>query len=1064
MPRDTLYLLRFSPGEQRYTLARGELALAPEVTTSREVWECWLETVSSFAFENRAGQHCTVRKERLRRGDVYWYAYRSIEGRTRKRYLGRTADLSFERLEEVSELFAARGDSTAAAEREAGAAVQLAMERVPDAGLVPLLETKLHPPQLAAELVEREWLLARLDAGFMRKLCLLLAPAGSGKTTLARQWLVARRPALALGWVSLDAGDNDPLRFWRYVLTACQALLEAEQRAMGRAVLARFAVPRHSPFAPPMIDLALTEMLNLLAGSSCGGLLVLDDYHAISEPRIHEVLAFFIEHLPATVQTLLLSRAEPPLPLLRWRARGEVSELHAADLRFSREEMATFMRQQLPVALSETALAQLDTSLEGWAAGLRLLSLALSGWRTAREIEQALLTLGEHTGSSPQRSLLDYFVTEILETQPEPVQHFLLCTNFLSRLSGSLCDAVTGGEYSAERLETLQKAGLFLEALEGPGDWYRYHALFAEAMRREASRRLDEEVLRTISQRASSWYERANLLPEAIDAALLAGDIEQVARLTDLLDERGDFYEQQTMLRWLEQIPEALLATYPILCLIYATELRFPIELRTTQMAVSAFEIFEASRAEQEHIEKLLRMAEEGWRRQGELAWVGTVQAFRALSGLIYLEPFSSIVTAARQGLSFLPRQSTDRRLRMYRSTCLLFVGTEELRLGHVHAAQQLLIEAQEANTPSGSNYLDLGIRQMLGKSYLLCGELRRAEQFYCQLLGDVMAVKDGDMTADCLLELAWLAFEWNDLARAEQYTREAAGLPPDRDFQRQDVHERVGLQFALLQYARGETATALEQLTTLLITSEGTWTPGSFWIRARLCSWQGRLWIMAGEFQRVQDSLQEHSSEREVEAFTDKLEDEILHGRLLLALARDQEALLHFTRLLLHAQEHLHIYHVLEIQLLLALACSACQQEQQARIWLRQTLRQAESEGLLRLFLNEGKPLITLLRALLPSLRDDSRARVYAQKILRATAQKASTLSQSPSTAKDQLFESLSAQEKRVLHRVAAGWSNQEIARELVVSVNTVKYHLKNIYQKLGVSNRLQASELLRQ
>lgn len=1019
----------------------------------------WLETVSSFAFEDRSGRHCTVRKERLRRGNVYWYAYRSIEGRTRKRYLGKTRDLSFERLEEVSARLSAQEEAV----RRGAAAAQVTIEKARDAELAPLLETKLHPPQLVGDLIARERLLTRLDTSFTRKLCLLLAPAGFGKTTLTRQWLAGRYPAPALAWVSLDAGDNDPLRFWRYVLTACQELLDPKQRTAALAALARFTAVRHAAFAPPSLDLVLTELLNLLAEPASRGLLVLDDYHVISEPLIHETLAFFIDHLPATVQMVLLSRAEPDLPLLRWRARGELSELHAAELRFSTEETAVFMHQQLPVALSEAALAQLDTSLEGWAAGLRLLSLTLSGWRTSQAIEQALLALGERASSSPQRSLLDYFVSEILETQPEHVQRFLLCTSALNRLSGPLCDAVLDSTESAQQLETLQRAGLFLEAMEGPGEWYRYHALFAEAMRREASRRLGEDVWRTLSARASFWYEQANLLPEAIDAALLAGDIEQTARLIDLLDEHGDFYEQQTMLRWLKQIPEEVLATYPLLCLIYATELQFPVELRMTQIAVTALEIFQAARAEEMHIEKLLQMAEEGWRKQSELAWIGTIKAFRALSGLISLAPFSSIVATARQGLALLPQKSADRRLKIYRSTCLLFVGTEELRLGHVNEAKQLLAEAQENNTPSGSNYLDLGIRQVLGKSYLLQGEMRRAEQFYRQMLVDVIAVKDNDLHADTLLELAWLAFAWNDLARAEQYTSETADLAQSVHLQRQEVHERIGLQLALLQYTCGENAAALEQLNTLLAVPQGTWTPGSFWVRARLRSWQGRLQIAIGDFQAVQDALLARSSEREEGIFTDNLEDEILRGRLLLTQAHSQDAIQHLTRLLPQAQENLHTFHVLEIQILLALACSACQQEPQARAWLLQTLRQAESEGPLRLFLNEGKPLLALLRALLPSLQSETRTRAYAQRIIRAANQKTGMPPTSTSASERQFFESLTAQEKRVLQRVADGWSNQEIARELIVSVNTIKYHLKNIYQKLGVNNRLQASTLLR-
>jgi LuxR family transcriptional regulator, maltose regulon positive regulatory protein len=431
MPRDALHKLRFSPHERHYTITRGSLRLSREITASRSAWEEWLNTVSSFAFEDREGGHCTIRKERLQRGGVYWYAYRSIRGRTKKRYLGKTADLTLSRLEEVSARFTAE-------ERKVFQAVithqqlQMAPNHRPS-GVVPLLESKLHPPQLPALLVERTRLCAWLDTSLAHKLTLLLAPAGFGKTTLVNQWLATRSagPALpAASWVSLEASDNDPLRFWRYVMTASQKLLGQERQASGQEALALLTAAIHPPFDPSPIEMALTHLLNALADPSCRGLLVLDDYHAISEPRIHETLAFFIDHLPKSVHVLLLSRTEPVLPLLRWRSRGEVSELHGADLRFSPEETAAFLRQTLPISLSEAALTRLDSFLEGWVAGLRLLSLTLSGWRTGAAVEQALLSLGERADFSnrqtrgadfPHRSLLDYFVTEILETQPEPM-------------------------------------------------------------------------------------------------------------------------------------------------------------------------------------------------------------------------------------------------------------------------------------------------------------------------------------------------------------------------------------------------------------------------------------------------------------------------------------------------------------------------------------------------------------------------------------------------------------------------------------------------------------------
>src|SRR5258708_20259859 len=311
-----------------------------------------------------------------------------------------------------------------------------------------------------------------------------------------------------------------------------------EKRGRGQATLALLSSVGQPRFVRPSMEEVLTLLLNDLIHQGQSVLLVLDDYHTITEPRIHETLTFFLNHMQKADNGRALSRANPPLPLLRWRARGELCELQLADLRFSSEETAAFLHQALPTPLSDAALTQLDTSLEGWAAGLRLLALALQRRKTSHAIEQTLFSLSERSGSfSPHyRLLLDYFVTEILETQPEPMQRFLFHTSVLSRLCAPLCDAVTASEGSSAHLEPVARAVLFLHALTRPDYRYRYHALFAEAMRREASRRLGEETLQEGALRASLWYEQEGMLTEAIEAAWLALDMERVARLIEQID------------------------------------------------------------------------------------------------------------------------------------------------------------------------------------------------------------------------------------------------------------------------------------------------------------------------------------------------------------------------------------------------------------------------------------------------------------------------------------------------------------------------------------------------
>ncbi|HEX9133134.1 MAG TPA: hypothetical protein VF844_12645 [Ktedonobacteraceae bacterium] len=343
-----------------------------------------------------------------------------------------------------------------------------------------LLETKLHLPRLHASLISRERLLAQLDAALMHKLTLLAAPAGFGKTTLVRQWVADRvssdtnchyLPPLA--WVSLDPGDNDPARFWSYVITACQTF----QAGIGQSTLAFLYTTLQPPFEPSPLEKVLTMFLNELTQCMNSGILVLEDYHVITSPLIHETVTFLLDHLPTTLHLIIMTRSDPSLPLARLRASGDLLELHAPDLRFSQEEMRTFLQQISPFPPSEKAIRQLDARLDGWAAALRLLALTLQGCPSRQEVERTFVTFaGSH------RSLQDYFVTEVLTAQPEPLRDFLLQTSMLSRLTGSLCDVVTTRSDSQYLLEALDRGGLFLESLDESGQWYRYHALFAESM------------------------------------------------------------------------------------------------------------------------------------------------------------------------------------------------------------------------------------------------------------------------------------------------------------------------------------------------------------------------------------------------------------------------------------------------------------------------------------------------------------------------------------------------------------------------------------------------------
>jgi LuxR family transcriptional regulator, maltose regulon positive regulatory protein len=608
MPKRALYLLQWSKPAQAYELSGDESSVLFEITSESPAWFAWLHSISSFAFRSRSGAHYTVRKEHVQRNGPYWYGYRSFHRRTVKRYVGRTTDVSLTRLEEVAEHFTDTIPS------------HIALSAPPSSPSpsAPLLVSRLHPPRLPLVLVERPHLFAKLDAWRSHKLTLLWAPAGFGKTTLVNSWQSKRkdrRNVSHIAWVSLEAKDNDPTHFWRSLMNACRAW----QQEIGETALAR--LQQFSVLQPPLVsaplELPLMLFLNDLANRVSDGILILDDYHEIVDPRVHETLAFFIEHLPAQLHVMILTRSEPPLPLVQWRVHGDIQEISRTDLRFSPEETAIFLQDATASALSEPTITQLDALLEGWVAGLRLLVLA--GQMMPGGVEHHLALLNERQPlDSFRRQLLDYFVSEVLGAQPEPLQLFLLQTSELPRLTGPLCDMVTDRQNSTALLETTERAGLFLEALDEAEPWYRYSSLWASAMRVEARRRLGEEALCAVSRRASLWYEQHALAAEAIEAALRAHDVERVGLLIERFGASGQRYELQTLRGWLEQIPDAVLHAHPALCLYAAITLQFQGEQAPAPQTVKG------------RIEELLHRAEEGWRSLGKLTWVGVIFAFRA--------------------------------------------------------------------------------------------------------------------------------------------------------------------------------------------------------------------------------------------------------------------------------------------------------------------------------------------------------------------------------------------------------------------------------------------------
>jgi LuxR family maltose regulon positive regulatory protein len=1026
-------------------------------------WFEWLqeETSTIFSFRSPDGSY-TARKENAgnHRGGWYWKAYLKRQGVLYRAYLGKSEDLTFERLNEVALVLA---------KRHFGQLPRQPRHTIlPKPVATPLLQSKLRPPRLPVRLVERVSLLELLDEGQRQKLTLVQAPAGSGKSTLVARWIVrheaqaaTRRNPLLVAWLSLDSGDNDPIRFWSSLIAAIPAICGQ----IGQTALAQLSQQSQSSFALAPLEVALASLLNDLTGSVPEGVLVLEDYHFIKHPRIHETLTFFIEHLPTEFHIVILTRSTPPLPLMRWRARGDLQEIHPAQLRFSLEETTAFLQQNIPYPLSKEAAQELHAYLEGWAAGLRLFALNLQGQHPPQTIEDSLRQLRMGSASNPpHRPIQEFFISEVLAAQPEPLQLFLLQTSLLSRLTASLCDAVMGRQDSAEWLEMVERSGFFLEALDSASGWYRYHALFAEAMRTEAARRLGAETLRCLVAQASRWYEEHALLTEAIETALSAQEFERAALLIERLNEQTYFTEHHTMCRWLEQIPKSLLRSRPALCFLFAQARIF-----SEDRPGSVWRI--------EPAEDLLQMAEEGWRAQGDLFQVGVLYAFRATFTIIhgFIAP---AVAYARQALQLLPPASEHsgqayKRLRKrpaewieWHCGCLFALSMEAMQSGAFDTAHHFLLEAYHLSLNIEDRVFTRVTERMLGDVCLELGELHQAASYYQQTLSEPSWPQESGEAlfhAQCVSGLIHLSYEWNELEMAEQLTREASLYQYGGDFPvgEEDVRVKIELLRLLLLSTRGEVTEVRAALAALIVRLQAT--PHARSLIPDVLIWQARMHFRERDLAAASHTLDTLATSTKELSLLQQQAVHLLHARLHLARGEAEIALSELSPLLAHAQQSKQTIRSLEIQILCALAHAALKRGHEARQQLAHVLAQARRERFIRLFVDEDEPLAALLRQLLPSLTEKP-LRAYAQSILQAFHEPFPAITDPARKGEESpLLEPLSAQERRVLTLLVAGRSNPEIAKELIISMNTVKGHMKNLYRKLDVNNRIEASEVAR-
>ena len=547
-------------GYQLHEKAEQGTILSPLDFENQE-WQSWLAQRSSFAFQSKDVHRFTARKEVRARGSSYWVAYRKLGGKLTHAYIGRTEDITLVRLEQVARSLAGQAGRDA----KSLPVLQQQARQEPPIGVgwqAQYLATKFFVPVPPHTLIARPRLFSLLEEGRRRPLTLISAPAGFGKTTLLSAWVQAQAQSPGnplVAWVSLDAADNDLVRFWSYVLTALDRVRPGNFSEFATYLQAE---------AQPDLPTVMTACLNRLSEQPEPLILVLDDYHLLTDAALHISLAFFIEHLPPQVRVILSTRADPPLPMTRLRGRGQLLEVRADQLRTTTQEARVFLGEVMNIELPEQELVAVEERTEGWLVGLQLVGLSLQGRRSSpsstppRDLLQAV--------SGQQGYILDYLTEEVLSHQEPSVQRFLLYTSVLERLSAPLCDALLGRSDSQQVLEALQRANLFVVPLDSQRRWYRYHALFAEALRSRLEQ-VEGASVRELHLRASQWFAGQGDLASAVQHALSAPDCERAANLLEPLAQLRYWGREQTIARrFLENFPADMLRSRPLLAYLYA--------------------------------------------------------------------------------------------------------------------------------------------------------------------------------------------------------------------------------------------------------------------------------------------------------------------------------------------------------------------------------------------------------------------------------------------------------------------------------------------------------------
>ena len=917
-----------------------------------------------------------------------------------------------------------------------------------------LVDTKLFIPSVRRSLVARSRLSESLTRGAATRLTLISAPAGFGKTTALAAWLDQADQQRSVAWLSLEESDRQPASFWTYVVTA----LNRAAVSVGAGVL-----PLLQAAQPPM-EAVLTTVLNELATLPHHLDLVLDDYHLADGPEVAAGMAFLIEHLPPRVHVVLSSRVDPDLPLARLRARGELVEIRAADLRFTHEEVSAYLGHATGLNLTGRDIAVLEERTEGWVAALQLAALSMRGRRDVAAFIDGF--------AGDDRYIVDYLVEEVLARQPDDIRTFLVQTSILDRLTGPLCDAVTGRHGGKTMLEALDRANLFVVPLDDNRRWYRYHHLFADVLRTHLPDEYPDQVAE-LHRRASRWYDEVGEASPAVRHALACGDVDHAAKLVEraipaLLRNR----QEATIRGWLDDLPDQVVRLRPVLASGFVAAL----------MSIGEFD---DARRRLQDVERWLTTGVDGG-----------AGALRRTSGMLVadqteLARLPAVVELHWAGLALVAGDApgTHRHAEsaiaraapqdyVTRAGASAVSGLASWAAGDLRAAYRGYSACVDGLTQAGHIADVLGCSITLGDLLITQGRLGDALATYegaLTLAGRQPGVLRG--TADMYVAISQIALERGDLPTAEAYLRRSHHLGERLGLPQNPYRSRVAM--ARLQFAQGDVAGAVD----LLADAQRVYT-GDFLPNVRpIPALRARMLAAAGRLDEALDWAVEHRVSVDDDLSYAHEYEHVTMARVLLAQYRAQrlepavrDASRVLERLLGAAERGERTGSVIEILVLQALVHHAGGDVIAAVSALERVAGLAEPEGYVRVFAEQGPPMMALLRL----LADKRPTWTYVRRLLAAAAPPAPAvtashvpaapvsaprLSPTPvssvraarvaETVGGTVVDPLSDRELQVLRLLATDLDGPDVARRLVVSLNTLRTHTRNIYAKLGVNSR---------